>query len=243
MFGKVLSSLGIGGATVDTVLEHEALAPGDTLRAEIRIPGGNAAQEIRAAHLSLVTRCLVEGPHGRRHGDIVLVEGQAPIGRIEAGESLTLPIEMDLPRAAPITIGSTSTRLETRLEVPGAVDPRDSDPVTIRPGATMARVLQGIEAAGFRLSEAEVEYQPRRDPPFLQEFDFRPVGLGDLGIEEVEVAFLPYAGGVELLLTVDRRGGLFMGGGERMMRLRIDDAEAGRVDMAAELRRVIERLR
>lgn len=243
MFGKVLSSLGFGGISVDTVLQDDTLAPGDTLRAEVRITGGQSAREIRAAHLSLLTRCLVEGPGGKRHGDIMLVEGRAPIGRIEANETLTLPIEMDLPAAAPISIGSTATRLETRLEVAGAVDPRDSDPLTIRPGPTMARVLQGIEAAGFRLAETEVEYRPHHEPAFLQEFDFRPTGLGDLGIEEVEAAFLPIPGGVELLLTVDRRGGLFLGGGERMTRLRITDAEAPRIDMGRELRRAIEALR
>ncbi|SDF39137.1 sporulation protein [Limimaricola pyoseonensis] len=244
MFGKVLTSLGIGGATVDAVLEDDRVEVGGTLKAEIRVKGGTTAQEIRSARLELVTHCLVEGPGGAKaHGDIVLVSGEVAIGQVAPGEELAIPVEMDVPASAPISIGSTRTHLRTRLDVPGAIDPKDSDLVEIVPNPTMTAVLDGIAQAGFRLVETEVEYDPRRRAPFVQEFDFRPSGFGDLGIEEVEISFAPAPGGVEVLLTVDNRGGLFFGGGERAARIRIAHAEASRIDMASELRRAIDRLR
>lgn len=244
MLNKLLSSLGIGGATVDAVLDDDEIEVGGTLRAEIRIKGGSTRQEIRAARLELVTRCLVEGPgDGKVHADIVLAEGQAEIGHVEPGEALSFRIEMQVPASAPISIGSTQSFLRTRLDVPGAVDPKDSDAVAILPSRAMLAVIDGVEKAGFRLVETEVEYDPRRDPPFVQEFDFRPAGWGDLGIDEVEIAFRPLPRGVEVLLTVDNRGGFFLAGREKTARIRIDEAEIGRLDMAAELRRAIDRLR
>ncbi|MGR3464468.1 sporulation protein [Limimaricola sp.] len=244
MLNKVLTRLGIGGATVDAVLDDDEIEVGGRLRAEIRITGGATRQEIRAASLELVTRCLVEGPgDSKMHSDIVLAAGEVEIGTVEPGEEMSFRIEMQVPASAPVSIGSTRSFLRTRLDVPGAVDPRDSDAVTILPNRSMMAVIEGIQNAGFRLAETEVEYQPRRDPPFVQEFDFRPSGFGDFGIEEVEISFRPLPRGVEVLLTVDNRGGFFLAGREKSVRIRVDHAEAGRIDMAAELRRAIDRLR
>ena len=244
MIGNLLTRFGIGGATVDAVLQDSEIEVGGTLRAEIRITGGSARQEIRGVALDLVTRCLVEGPGGgKTHGDIVLVSGHVEIGTVEPGEHLSFPIEMQVPVSAPISIGSTHSVLRTRLDVAGAVDARDSDPVTLLPNRSMTAVLEGIQIAGFRLVETEVEYHPRREPAFVQEFDFRPAGFGDFGIEEVEISFAPRPRGIEVLLTVDNRGGFFIGGRERSVRLRVDHAEAEQLDMAGELRRAIDRLR
>ncbi len=244
MFGKVLSSLGIGGATVDAVLESTDVEVGRVLRAEIRIKGGTAQHEIRSVDLELATRCLVEGPGERKiHSDIILAAGRVEIGTVDAGEELSFPIEMHVPDSAPISIGSTRSFLRTRLNVPGMVDPKDEDLVNILPSPTMTAVLQGVQEAGFRLVETEVEYDRRRVPPFVQEFDFQPTDFGDFGIEEVEISFVPVAGGVEVLLTVDNRGGFFLAGREKTARIRVDHAEAARIDMGREVRRAIEQLR
>lgn len=239
MFGKLFTRLGLGGIRVDTVLETDSVAPGDTLRAEVRITGGDAAQQVGVARLELLTRCVVEG----RPVEIPLVAGEVEIGLVQPGERITVPVEFDLPRGAPISVGAVQSLLRTTLVVPGAADACDHDAVTIRPARIEALVLEGIERAGFRLAEAEVEYDPRRDPPVVQEFDFRPGGAADRDLAEVELAFAPVAGGVELRLTVDRRGGLFAGGGECSTRLTIREDEADRIDMSRALRDAIARLR
>lgn len=240
MFGKVLTSLGIGGATVDAVLESTDVEVGGVLRAEVRIKGGTARQEIRSVELELATRCLVEAPGDRKiRSDIVLAAGRVEPGAVAPDEELAFPIEMRVPDTAPISIGSTRSFLRTRLDVPGAVDPKDEDLVNIVPSPTMMAVLQGVQEAGFRLVETEVEYDRRRIPPFVQEFDFRPTGFGDFGVEEVEISFVPVSGGVEVLLTVDNRGGFFLASREKTARIQIDHAEAARIDMARELRRAI----
>ena len=242
MLRKFLRSIGFGGATIDTVLENDEIVVGDTLRGEVRVKGGDADQEIRGVTLDLVTRCLVETRADEKvHADLVLASGAVELGRVQAGEDLSARIEIDVPASAPISIGSTSTFLRTRLDVAGGIDPKDMDAVHLRPTPAMLAVLQGMEQADFYLAETEVEHNPRRANPFVQEFDFRPRGFESFGVEEVEISFNPIRGGVEVLLTVDNRGGFFTSGRERSARFRVTDV--GRLDMAAELRRAIASLR
>ncbi len=59
----------------------------------------------------------------------------------------------------------------------------------------------------------------------------------------MEIAFEPVAEDVDVLLTVDNRWGMFLPGRERSARFRVTDAQAERMDMAAELRRAIASLR
>lgn len=244
VFNNILSSLGVGGATVDTVLKSTDIVVGSTLHGEIHIKGGTSEQDIRGVVLELRTRCLIEAHgHDKAHGEIVIASGKVDPGKIGAGEERVIPISIDVPASAPISVGSTSTVLRTRLDVAGAIDPRDSDKVRLLPGRAMAAVLEGMGNAGFRLVETEVEYKPRRDNPFMQEFDFRPQSMGDFGIEEAELSFVPISGGMQVLLTVDNRGGLFGMGHERSARFRVMDASADAKALAGELRGAIESLR
>lgn len=64
MFKKLKASLGIGGATVDTVLHNESLYQGETLRGTVNIKGGGAEQEIDAITLKLCTEVKVESDSG-----------------------------------------------------------------------------------------------------------------------------------------------------------------------------------
>lgn len=244
MIRSLLSSIGIGGASVDTLLESTDVVVGEQLRGEVRIRGGAVEQDVRGVVLELVTRCLVEAAGDQKvHADVVLASGTVAPGRVGAGQTKSLPIRIDVPASAPLSVGSTSTLLRTRLDIAEAIDPRDSDRVRLAPNRAMAAVFEGMEATGFRLAETEVEYDPRRANPFVQEFDFRPRSLGDFGIGEVEISFVPVRGGVQVLLTVDNRGGFFNMGRERSARFQVLDAELGRLNMAAELRAAIQSLR
>ncbi|MGF1552286.1 MAG: sporulation protein [Paracoccaceae bacterium] len=245
MFRKVLASLGIGGASVDAVLERQEVVVGETLRGEVRIETGSVEQEIREVALELVTSCLVEPPRGddKVRADITVASARVNPGRIGAGERRAIPIAIEVPVSAPLSVGSTSTRLKTRLDVAGALDPGDSDRVVLAPNRAMRAVFDGLRQEGFRLAETEVEYDRRRANPFVQEFDFKPSGWGDWGVEEVEIAFSPARGGIEVHLTVDNRGGFFSFGRERSARFRVSDGDLGRIDMATELRRAIDSLR
>jgi sporulation-control protein len=177
------------------------------------------------------------------YAEITLGEATLHPGRVGLGAEVVLPFRIRLPASAPLTVGSTQTLLKTRLDVAGAVDPRDTDPVRVRPNRAMQAVFDGMEHAGFRLVETEVEYNPQRATPFVQEFDFRPRSSRDHGIEEVEISFALVPRGVEVSLTVDNRGSFFTLGRERTARFRVLEAEMDRLDMAAELRQAVNALR
>jgi sporulation-control protein len=182
VFKSILRSLGVGGARVETELDDAEVEVGGTLSGRIRVLGGEARQDIRGVVLELVTRARVEGPGDSKVlADILLGEARLEVGAVEPGQSRELPFAIRLPPGTPLSVGSTSTSLRTRLDVAGAVDSRDSDPVRVRPSRAMAAVLRGMEAAGFRLAEVEVEHRPRRAQAFVQEFDFRPRSSRDWG--------------------------------------------------------------
>ena len=64
MFKKILASVGIGAAKVDTILETEHLQPGQLFNAQIVISAGDVSQEIAGLDLMLVTRVKVASEDG-----------------------------------------------------------------------------------------------------------------------------------------------------------------------------------
>lgn len=244
MFKNVLASIGIGGTKVDTLVDQPDVPAGGTLSGRVTIMGGDVPQRIDAIHLDLITRCIVEARNDQKvYGEIMVTSARAAAGmEVAPGQALELPFRMEVPEFAPLSVGSTRTMLRTRLDVPKAVDPRDSDAVHVMPNTAMRSVFEGMERAGFRLAEVEVEHNPGRQIPFVQEFDFKPVSFRDWGVEEVEIAFQPAGGGaLDVLVTVDRRGGLFSFGGETGYRFRVPAGGANPDDVATAVRQAIGR--
>ena len=60
IFNKVLASVGIGSAKVDTVLEKNLYTAGETVYGKVVIQGGNTEQEIDSINLALKTKYLKE---------------------------------------------------------------------------------------------------------------------------------------------------------------------------------------
>ncbi len=206
---KVLASVGIGNATVDTVLDRESVTPGETVDAEIHVDGGSAEQDVDRIELEVETRYRTEEGYD-----------DATVGRlnlrdsftIEPDQSETYETSLEIPYATPLTMGDARVWVETDLEISMAVDPEDRDPLEVRPTDRMQAVFDAAEDLGLSFRTADVEADPygryvgRR---FVQEFEFRPAGgefRGDL--DEVEVVFDPSADALDVYLEVDRRGGL-----------------------------------
>ena len=55
LFNKVLASVGIGAATVDTKLERDQVDPGEELKGVVEIRGGNTEQRIDDIYLTINT--------------------------------------------------------------------------------------------------------------------------------------------------------------------------------------------
>ena len=241
MFKKVLSSLGFGCATIDTILRDQDVVAGTPLHAELQVRGGDTEQDIQAVILELVTECRVEiTENATQRGKVVVAASHIEIGRIGPNEQRTIPLQFDVPAAAPITDGSTKSELRTRLEILGGVDPRDADEIKILPTPTVAAILQGMKKAGFLLVETEVKHRPEdHSHPVVQEFDFRPVPAVDFGVDDVELSVLPIEGGVEVLVVIDGRRHIAAEARGEPVRFKVMEAEIADLDMAAKLRTAI----
>jgi len=214
MFNRLLASIGIGGAKIDTVLEKSRYAPGEEVRGVVRIQGGNAVQQVETIELSVMTEYIRESnDHKHRH--------HAELGRyhvmkpfiLQPSERQEVPFSFLLPNETPLTIGRAPVWIKTELEVRNAVDPGDNDRIDVVPTQGQHTVLEAISRLGFRLREADCQYASRLGGrmPFVQEFEFVPTGQFSGRLDELELTFFNRGDELELLLQVDRKARGFGG--------------------------------
>ena len=237
---KVLATVGIGNATVDTVLASETVRPGETVDAEVRVEGGNAEQEVR--HIDLEFETYYHTEDGRREGTVDtarLTDGFT----VEPDGSRTIDTAVEIPWGTPLTMGGVDVWLETELDVTG-VDPEDKDYLDVQPTDRMQAVFDAAESLGCSLHTAKNEEVPGwGSNRFVQEFEFRPSGgpfRGDL--DELELIFDPGPDRLTVRVEVDRRGGLLSelaDTDERKASFTVTTADAGGIER--DLRELIER--
>lgn len=216
-FSKVLASIGVGAAKVDTKLERSSYTAGESVHGEIEVYGGNVEQQIDAIYLTLYTTYIKEVDDSK-------YTATAPIQKfkvsdpfaISANETKIIPFSFTLPVDTPITIGVTRVWVATELDIRSGADAKDKDFIEIRPSRLASAVLEGVQQLGFRLRKADCEQAPykyRRKYPFVQEFEFVPVsGIFRGKLDELEVIFLSQTDqSVEILLQVDRKARGFGG--------------------------------
>ncbi|MBM7606990.1 sporulation-control protein [Lysinibacillus composti] len=210
-FNKVLASIGIGAAKVDTKLEKSSYVAGETVRGEVEVYGGNIDQQIDTIYLTLYTTYIKEVDDNK-------FTATSPIQKyrvsepftIQGNETKIIPFSFVIPIDAPITIGATSVWVTTELDIRSGADAKDKDFIEIRPSRIATAVLEEVQQLGFRLSKADCEQASRRfrgHYPFVQEFEFVPYsGLFRGRLDELEVVFLSQTEqSAELLLQVDRK--------------------------------------
>lgn len=217
-FKKVLSSVGIGAAKVDAVLDATDFAAGDTLSGVVHITGGNAPQSINKIDLDVRCNYFAEEEYEVRRDDDVeyetrIVERDATLVSYDIGESFEIqpgeqkqiPFRIELPLDAPLTLGKSSTWLQTNLDIDFALDKKDKDYIHIVPNAFQQQVLSAIESLGLRLHEAECEESRQFHLPFVQELEFKAYGGRFAGrIDELEIIFMNYPNKIAVLMEVDR---------------------------------------
>ncbi|WP_080832215.1 sporulation protein [Cohnella massiliensis] len=238
-FGRILASVGIGSAKVDTVLETSSYAPGDEVRGVVRIEGGAVEQRIDGIVLTVMSQYVREVNDSKLHQN-------AEIARIRVTEPFVLapgsreevPFSFYLPRNTPLSIGRTPVWIKTNADIQSAVDPTDEDRIHIMPSRDQKVVLDAIDMLGFRLKQTETVYAPRLGGslPFVQEFEWIPGGGRYRGrLDELELMFLGSRGdGLTLLLQIDRKAtsifGLFaeaMDTDETFVRVELSGGDLG----------------
>jgi sporulation-control protein len=213
MFKKFLASVGIGGAKVDTQLERDVYVPLDVVRGQVLIQGGKTEQRIDRINLFVMTEALREFDDKKYYENVKIDSFTVGGGfTLRPNERKTIDFQFTLPAHTPPTLGKTHVWIQTGLDVPGAIDPKDRDYITVHPHPYMDTVLDAvINGLGFQLRKVEMEYSKRYR--YIQEFEFWPSPEFRSRLDELEIIFFMKPSGLELMLQVDRRarglGGLF----------------------------------
>ncbi|MET9395642.1 sporulation protein [Streptomyces sp. NPDC006624] len=231
VFKRLLGSLGVGGPTVDTVLDPGAARPGGALTGQVHLKGGDADFDIEHITLELVARVEAEHDEGESEGVVAFERFTVGGGfRLGAGEQHGVPFTVTLPWETPVTelygqgLGIV-LGVRTELAVAGAKDKGDLDQLNIAPLPAQEAILEALGQLGFGFKSADLEYGriggTGQQLPFYQEIELTPAPQYAHQVNEIEVTFLAHPGGMEVVLEADKRGGLFSGGHDALNRFTV----------------------
>ncbi|WP_406355352.1 sporulation protein [Streptomyces sp. NBC_01635] len=228
VFKRLLGSPGVGGPSVDTVLEPGPVRPGGTLAGQVRLVGGDTAFDVEQVALELVAR-VRDGEDGGR-GVAVPFERFAIGGgfRLDEGEARTVPFGVTLPWETPVTEldgRELDVRLgvRTELAVAGTQAPEADndpdpglDPLGVGPLPAQEAILGAFRQLGYGLRSAGLEHGriggTGQRLPFHQEMGLTPAPSYADRVEEIELTFLTHPGGIDVVLEADKRGAGNAGG-------------------------------
>jgi sporulation-control protein len=242
VFTELLTRIGIGSATVDTRLSTAHVAPGDTLRGDVIIQGGSAAQEMSSLYLRVMTRYKTDDhTHDLTLASHTLAEPMI----IQPGSVWQQPFELRLPYTTPLTLKRTPVYVVTGVDISMALDPKDTDMLRVMPHPLQERFLQSLEQLGFYLWQDELERHAgwSQSGGIVQELEFQPNGVYRGRLRELEVIFQLDESGLQVLLEIDRRarglGLLFESLNEQRTSLRFTAADLQRADWTGQIQSAI----
>lgn len=210
----VLSRIGIGSATVDTILETETVRPGDSIEAHVEIEGGSDEQEVAELELAVATRYQIPSEEDSvSYGTAELSEMELTSGfTIEPDTDRTMDVPpIEIPYTTPATISQTEVWVQTGLEIDWSVDPTDEDHLQVEPGPYLAALLEAIENLGLTLEFADCVQSSFGPHEFAQFFEYENYGGSQWGnLDDIEFFVAPAADHLSVQVDVESaRTGLF----------------------------------
>lgn len=123
MLNKLMSSLGMQGIQVDTLLHTSRLQAGQVLTGEVNFKGASSNKNINGIHLQLMTSAEVES--GDSEFNTALIIAQWHISgafELQANQHHLLPFSIQLPFETPMTeapcrVNKSRVWLHTHLDV------------------------------------------------------------------------------------------------------------------------------
>ncbi|MEU0203535.1 MULTISPECIES: sporulation protein [unclassified Streptomyces] len=243
VFKRLLGALGVGGPTVDTVLDPAPVRPGGTLTGQVHLAGGKADFDIEHITLELVARVEAEHEGGESEGVVAFDRFTVGGGfRLAEGEQRSVPFSVTVPWETPVTeLHGQSLGIvlgvRTELSVAGAKDKGDLDQLTVAPLPVQEAVLEALGGLGFGFRSADLEYGriggTGQRLPFYQEIELVPSPAYAQQVNEIELTFLANPGGVEVVLEADKRGGFLSPGQDALTRFTVSHEGVGQQDWPA----------
>ena len=219
MLKKILASVGIGKAKVDTILLNDQLKAGEDFDIEVIITGGEVAQELQAIELAVMAQVKAEANLGEDEVEynksMVLQHWNQPLDIvIQPNEVITQQFTLTLHPEIPATqlFGQSISKcwLQTGLDIKNGLDGADKDPLFIEPSDTQLAVLDYISQQGYRLFKVDIEQGAVRGNGFVshlpcyQEYEFKPESRSFFGAKELEVTFVDNGDETGVLIEIDR---------------------------------------
>lgn len=211
IFNKVLASVGIGNAKVDTKLSDSTFMVGEMISGVTEVVGGNTSQSVDSIYIKVYTTFEREA-NDKKYTDSIAIYTHKITEPFTIGEQekKEFTFSFNLPLNTPVTMGKTRVWLQTGLDIKNAVDPGDKDMIEIRPNAFISAGLQAAQNLGLKLRKVDCEEAPRAYrgiTKFVQEYEFIATSGPFRGkFDEIELSFIPKGlDEVELLIQVDRR--------------------------------------
>ncbi|MEU5690837.1 sporulation protein [Actinosynnema sp. NPDC020468] len=253
MFTRMLGAFGVGGPSVDTVLDSPHTAPGRVVTGQVRIRGGSAEARIDQVVLSLVTRVEVEhGDHEYGGVSEFLRIAVAHGVHVAPNQPLAIPFRLPIPWETPITavggaqLPGMTVGVRTELVIAGAPDKGDLDPISVSPLPSQERVLEAFGQLGFHFRRADVEtgriHGVHQELGFYQEIEFVPPDRFRGRVTEVELTFVANPHELAVVLEADRRGGAFSSGGDSFGRFVVSHQDALHTDWAGAVGQWLSRI-
>ncbi|RIV40853.1 sporulation protein [Micromonospora radicis] len=246
VFKRIRQAMGVGGPSVATVLVDPNCLPGGRLEGTVMVTGGEHPVDVSYLALGLSTRVEVaSGENGYATDEQFHRQRVTGPFRLEPGQRYDVPFRFDVPWETPVTVlygqhlPGMSVGLRTQLAVARALDQGDLDPVAVHPLPAQQRLLDALLRLGFRFARADVErghlYGVHQTLPFYQEIEFYPAAQYAGAMNQLEVTFVAGAGQLQVVLELDRRGGLLTAGRDAFGRFAVEYATVDQTDWAARL--------
>ncbi|WGP14286.1 sporulation protein [Streptomyces sp. SH5] len=245
VFKKLLGALGVGGPSVDTVLQPGPALPGGLLSGEVRLRGGGSDVTVDGISLFLVARVESEGQEEEVEATVVLERFTVGGGfRLAEGADHTVPFTVTLPWETPITelhgqhLGPV-LGIRTELEIAGARDKGDLDALAVGPLPAQEAILEAFGQLGYVFRSADLELGHIRGTgqqlPCYQEIEILPPAGHAHAVNEIEVTFIASPGGLEVVIEADKAAGLFTEGHDTVHRFTASHHAAPQTDWNAQV--------
>ncbi|MEF9935243.1 sporulation protein [Clostridium sp.] len=215
-FKKTMANvLGIGGTKIDTIIDTNSVPNGGTVEGSIIIKGGKVEQKVSKVKLNLDTSYDKEGDESTYTVHTTLQSYELPINRlIQPGEVYREEFKFKITPNTPISIPKHRVYISTNLDIEGAIDSGDGDPLNVYANRYMQVIIDAVNELGFRIREVEniKGSYIYGNQPFVQEFEFVPTGgVFYRRLDELEVIFIHKQNGIDIFLQVDRKANGFGG--------------------------------
>jgi sporulation-control protein len=199
MFKKILARFGKGAATVDLRFENRSFTPGEEVKGEICIQGGEVEQIINSLAVRLMMS--VRTPQGSAVREVGSIRLNAA-NRILPKEQQIVAFSYELPTNLAITRNNVSYYFDTELDIEGGVDRSDVDRLTVDFPANIQNLFRVLSSLGFR-----EKHESGKLDQYGQEFAFFPTEFLNGSVNEVEFRFAQEENGLYVWMEVDCRNG------------------------------------